>query len=130
MIILLTYADTTPREDQSTHKIYDCTKANQSGSKTHDYPYPETNHNLIQMIKCHEDSLLRLHHLTSGRQVNGAYEGGYQGAWYSKDLQRPYIKPVEYLAHYEDSLRRKYEEPVDGEREKERVCCVFCFNIR
>ncbi|CAG9783248.1 unnamed protein product [Diatraea saccharalis] len=61
------------------------------------------------MIKCHEDSLLRLHHLTSSRQMNGSYEPTYQNdiTWYPKDLQRPYIKPVGYL--YED-MRRKYDE--------------------
>lgn len=77
--------------------------------------YPETNHNLFQMIKCHEDSLLRLHHLTAGRQMNGNYEQ-YQNElmWYPKDTQRPYMKP--YLA-YED-MRRKYDE-VKGGKEKE-----------
>lgn len=74
--------------------------------------YTENNHNLFQMIKCHEDSLLRLHHLTASRQINGTYDTNYQNElqWYSKDLQRPYIKPVDYLA-YED-MRRKY----DGEK--------------
>lgn len=69
------------------------------------------------MIKCHEDSLLRLHHLTAGRQA-GSYETTYQNdlSWYSKDLQRQYMKPVEYLA-YED-MRRKIEE-VKGGKEKE-----------
>ncbi|KAG6464023.1 paired box protein Pax-6 [Manduca sexta] len=79
--------------------------------------YTENNHNLFQMIKCHEDSLLRLHHLTAGRQMNGAYEPTYQNdlTWYPKDLQRQYIKPVEYLS-YED-VRRKYD---DGKTPKER----------
>ncbi|XP_013183433.1 paired box protein Pax-6-like [Amyelois transitella] len=75
------------------------------------------NHNLFQMIKCHEDSLLRLHHLTAGRQINGNYEPTYQNdiTWYQKDLQRQYIKPS-YMA-YED-MRRKYDE-VKGAKEKE-----------
>lgn len=68
------------------------------------------------MIKCHEDSLLRLHHLTAGRQINGTYDPSYQNElWYSKDIQRQYIKPVDYLA-YED-MRRKY----DDAKVKERV---------
>ncbi|XP_048005801.1 retinal homeobox protein Rx3-like isoform X2 [Leguminivora glycinivorella] len=66
--------------------------------------YTDNSHNLFQMIKCHEDSLLRLHHLTAGRNT---YEQTYQTEipWYNKQ----YIKPVEYLA-YEDTLRRKYDE--------------------
>nr|XP_026484837.1 homeobox protein orthopedia-like [Vanessa tameamea] len=72
--------------------------------------YPENNHNLFQMIKCHEDSLLRLHHLTAGRQINSTYDTNYQNdlSWYPKDFQRQYIKPVDYLA-YED-MRRKFDE--------------------
>ncbi|XP_053601795.1 paired mesoderm homeobox protein 1-like isoform X2 [Plodia interpunctella] len=68
------------------------------------------------MIKCHEDSLLRLHHLTAGRQMNN-YEPTYQNdlTWYPKDIQRQYIKPS-YLS-YED-MRRKYDE-AKGAKEKE-----------
>ncbi|CAK1548145.1 unnamed protein product [Leptosia nina] len=64
--------------------------------------------NLYHMIKCHEDSLLRLHHF-AGRQINN-FEPSYQNdlPWYQKDLQRQYIKPMDYLA-YED-IRRKYDE--------------------
>ncbi|XP_075979212.1 uncharacterized protein LOC142978593 [Anticarsia gemmatalis] len=82
--------------------------------------YTENNHNLFQMIKCHEDSLLRLHHLTAGRQINSTYEPSYQNdlTWYPKDLQRPYIKPVDYLA-YED-MRRKYEDKSTKERENHK----------
>ncbi|CAG9575514.1 unnamed protein product [Danaus chrysippus] len=74
--------------------------------------------NIYQMIKCHEDSLLRLHHLTAGRNINATYDTGYQNdiPWYPKDLQRQYIKPVEYLA-YED-MRRKFEETKGKERER------------
>ncbi|KAJ0180960.1 hypothetical protein K1T71_003045 [Dendrolimus kikuchii] len=82
--------------------------------------YTENNHNLFQMIKCHEDSLLRLHHLTTGRQMN-AYEPSYQNelSWYPKDLQR--YKP-DYLAY--DEMRRKYEETKcvkepEGQKESE-----------
>ncbi|XP_034841003.1 paired mesoderm homeobox protein 1-like isoform X1 [Maniola hyperantus] len=80
--------------------------------------YPENNHNLYQMIKCHEDSLLRLHHLTAGRQISTNYDTSYQNdlAWYPKDFQRQYIKPVDYLA-YED-MRRKFDE-AKGLKEKE-----------
>ncbi|XP_047036326.1 paired box protein Pax-6-like [Helicoverpa zea] len=80
--------------------------------------YPENNHNLFQMIKCHEDSLLRLHHLTAGRQINSTYDTSYQNdlTWYPKDLQRPYMKPVDYLA-YED-MRRKYEDKGTKERDQ------------
>lgn len=69
------------------------------------------------MIKCHEDSLLRLHHLTAGRQMNGTYENNYQTdlPWYSKDFQRQYIKPVDYLA-YED-MRRKFDEAKGKEKD-------------
>lgn len=72
------------------------------------------------MIKCHEDSLLRLHHLTAGRQINGAYENNYQSdlPWYSKDFQRQYIKPADYLA-YED-MRRKFDEAKDKEKEQRK----------
>lgn len=69
------------------------------------------------MIKCHEDSLLRLHHLTAGRQ-NG-YEYQNDMSWYQKDIQPPYIKPAEYLA-YED-MRRKYDEG-KKEREVQKEC--------
>ncbi|KAI8429524.1 hypothetical protein MSG28_000157 [Choristoneura fumiferana] len=81
------------------------------------YPagYPDNGHNLLQMIKCHEDSLLRLHHLTAARQ-QGTYDQTYQNdLWYSK---QQYIKPVEYLA-YEDSIRRKLDE-AKGEEEEEK----------
>ncbi|XP_023953295.2 homeotic protein ocelliless-like [Bicyclus anynana] len=79
--------------------------------------YPENNHNLYQMIKCHEDSLLRLHHLTAGRQISSNYETNYQNdlSWYPKDFQRQYIKPVDYLA-YED-MRRKFDEAKVKDRE-------------
>ncbi|XP_028029631.1 homeobox protein orthopedia-like [Bombyx mandarina] len=83
----------------------------------------ENNHNLFQMIKCHEDSLIRLHQLTAGRQMNGSYEPTYQNdlTWYPKDLQRQFIKPVDYLA-YED-MRRKYEEGKNGkEKELQKEC--------
>ncbi|CAK1599446.1 unnamed protein product [Parnassius mnemosyne] len=80
--------------------------------------YSENNHNLFQMIKCHEDSLLRLHHLTAGRQINGTYDSNYQNdlSWYSKDLPRQYIKPVDYIS-YED-VRRKYNDN-KGAKEQE-----------
>ncbi|XP_041974056.1 ALX homeobox protein 1-like [Aricia agestis] len=80
----------------------------QKSQISYNTPYPENN-NLFQMIKCHEDSLLRLHHLTAGRQITN-YEPTYQNdlTWYPKDLQRQYIKPVDYLA-YED-MRRKIDE--------------------
>lgn len=76
-----------------------------------DNNYSDNSHNLIQMIKCHEDSLLRLHHLTTGRPMN-AYETSYQNdlSWYPKDLQR--YKPLEYLAY--DEMRRKYDEAKDA----------------
>lgn len=68
------------------------------------------------MIKCHEDSLLRLHRLTANRQINGSYDTTYQNElpWYSKDIPRQYMKPVDYLA-YED-MRRKF----DGDKGKEK----------
>ncbi|XP_050663889.1 dorsal root ganglia homeobox protein-like [Leptidea sinapis] len=82
------------------------------------YPNPtRSDNNLFHMIKCHENSLLRLHHLTAGRQMNN-YET-YQNdlSWYQKDMQRPYMKPVDYLA-YED-MRRKYNS-ASNEKEKEQ----------
>ncbi|KAL4703159.1 hypothetical protein ACJJTC_016760 [Scirpophaga incertulas] len=97
----------TTRQD-ATPKNYDAkTQAQVNYNLTHSN-YADGNHNLFQMIKCHEDSLLRLHHLTSGRQT-GNYEPTYQNdlSWYPKDLQRQYIKPVGYI--YED-MRRKYDE--------------------
>lgn len=105
--------DPTSRDAQPTQKTCDA----KPGLGTN---YPQPNHNLFQMIKCHEDSLLRLHHLTTGRQAT-AYEPSYQPpTWYPKDLERPFMKP-QYLAHYEDGLRRKYQESKDAERESGRV---------
>ncbi|KAF9412285.1 hypothetical protein HW555_009176 [Spodoptera exigua] len=105
---------------QPITKNYDPKSQNTVNYNVNSGNYPETNHNLFQMIKCHEDSLLRLHHLTAGRQINGTYDASYQNdiAWYPKDLQRPYIKPVDYLA-YED-MRRKYEEKGGKERESQK----------
>ncbi|CAG5041622.1 unnamed protein product [Parnassius apollo] len=97
-------------------KIYDA--RTQSMNYNNSGNYSENNHNLFQMIKCHEDSLLRLHHLTAGRQINGTYDPNYQNdlSWYSKDLQRQYIKPVDYIS-YED-VRRKYND-TKGAKEQE-----------
>ncbi|XP_063634761.1 homeobox expressed in ES cells 1-like isoform X1 [Cydia splendana] len=78
--------------------------------------YSDNSHNLFQMIKCHEDSLLRLHHLTAAGRHN-TYEQNYQNElpWYSK---QQYMKPVEYLA-YEDTIRRKFDEK-EKEDEKDK----------
>ncbi|KAF9795446.1 hypothetical protein SFRURICE_004818 [Spodoptera frugiperda] len=105
---------------QPITKNYDPKSQNAANYNMSPGNYPETNHNLFQMIKCHEDSLLRLHHLTAGRQINGSYDTSYQNdiTWYPKDLQRPYIKPVDYLA-YED-MRRKYEDKGGKERENQK----------
>ncbi|KAM3966659.1 uncharacterized protein ACR2FA_012195 [Aphomia sociella] len=94
---------------ESVTKSYEGKQQSQINYNVNPTNYSE-NHNLFQMIKCHEDSLLRLHHLTAGRQMNSNYEPTYQNdlAWYPKDLQRQYIKPVGYLA-YED-MRRKYDD--------------------
>ncbi|XP_011555470.3 homeobox protein aristaless-like 4 [Plutella xylostella] len=110
------------RQEPNPQKSYETKPQPSFNSRSYnEYPYPEgTNHNLFQMIKCHEDSLLRLHHLT-GRPLNGAYDPSYQASWYPKDLQRPFIKPVEYL-HYEDNLRRKYDETKESDKDgKERL---------
>ncbi|XP_013166522.1 PREDICTED: paired box protein Pax-6-like [Papilio xuthus] len=90
-------------------KIYDARPHSQMNYNMSGGNHPDNNHNLFQMIKCHEDSLLRLHHLTAGRQ-NGTYDNNYQNdlSWYSKDLQRPYIKPVDYISY--ENVRRKYDE--------------------
>ncbi|CAH0722256.1 unnamed protein product, partial [Brenthis ino] len=98
-------------------KNYDAKTQSQLNYNISSTNYPENNHNLFQMIKCHEDSLLRLHHLTAGRQINGTYENNYQNdiSWYPKDFQRQYIKPVDYLA-YED-MRRKFDEVKGKEKE-------------
>ncbi|XP_059060349.1 paired box protein Pax-6-like [Achroia grisella] len=113
------------RQD-SLAKTYETKQQHQINYNVNTPNYTD-NHNLFQMIKCHEDSLLRLHHLTTSRQMNSNYEPTYQNdlAWYPKDLQRQYIKPVEYLA-YED-MRRKYddakvakEKEVQKESEEER----------
>ncbi|XP_038209477.1 pituitary homeobox 3-like [Zerene cesonia] len=79
--------------------------------------HPENN-NLLHMIKCHEDSLLRLHHLTAGRQINN-YDppNQYDLSWYQKDLQRQYIKPMDYVT-YED-MRRKFDEAKNTKEHKE-----------
>ncbi|XP_047525666.1 retinal homeobox protein Rax-like [Pieris napi] len=73
-------------------------------SKTYDKGAANStdNNNLYHMIKCHEDSLLRLHHF-AGRNN---FDPTYQNSWYQKDMQ--YIKPVDYLAYEE--MRRKYDE--------------------
>lgn len=105
---------------QPITKNYDSKPQNSMTYNVNPANYTDNNHNLFQMIKCHEDSLLRLHHLTAGRQINNTYEPSYQNdlSWYSKDLQRPYIKPVDYLA-YED-MRRKYEDKNSKERESQK----------
>ncbi|XP_068629068.1 paired mesoderm homeobox protein 1-like [Battus philenor] len=99
-------------------KLYDARTQSQTNYNINAGNYSENNHNLFQMIKCHEDSLLRLHHLTAGRPINGSYDSNYQNdlSWYSKDLQRQYLKPVDYIS-YED-VRRKYEE-TKGVKEKD-----------
>ncbi|KAJ2946640.1 hypothetical protein O0L34_g12697 [Tuta absoluta] len=86
---------------------------NDSKPQHYNLPHHQDN-NLYQMIKCHEDSLLRLHHLTAGRQ---GYDPSYQNdlTWYSKDLQRQY-RP-ELLA-YED-MRRKLDDTKEGKSQKE-----------
>ncbi|KAJ8734556.1 hypothetical protein PYW08_013806 [Mythimna loreyi] len=105
---------------QPVTKNYDPKSQNSANYNVNPGTYPENNHNLFQMIKSHEDSLLRLHHLTAGRQINSTYEPSYQTdlTWYPKDLQRPYIKPVDYLA-YED-MRRKYEDKGAKERDNQK----------
>lgn len=99
-------------------KIYDARTHSQMNYNINGGNYSDNSHNLFQMIKCHEDSLLRLHHLTAGRQVNNAYDNNCQNdlSWYSKDLQRQYIKPVDYIS-YEDA-RRKYDDS-KGVKEKD-----------
>lgn len=100
-------------------KIYDARTHSQLNYNLNGGNYPDNNHNLFQMIKCHEDSLLRLHHLTAGRQ-NSTYDNNYQNdlSWYSKDLQRQYIKPVDYIS-YED-VRRKYDESKVKEKDSQK----------
>lgn len=74
-------------------------------TKSHEKNPHNTNsseNNLYHMIKCHEDSLLRLHHFTGRQNLDPTY----QNTWYQKDIQ--YIKPVDYLAYEE--MRRKYDE--------------------
>lgn len=71
------------------------------------------------MIKCHEDSLLRLHHLTAGRQINGSYDQYYQNHdfnYYQKDIQRQYMK-ADQIMHYEANFRRKNEEVDSKDKE-------------
>ncbi|GBP27775.1 Paired mesoderm homeobox protein 1 [Eumeta japonica] len=77
-----------------------------------EFIYQETsNNNLYQMIKCHEDSLLRLHHLTSGRTVNGTYESTYYHSHNTaclKDIQRPFVRHTENDA--QDGAKRKQDD--------------------
>ncbi|KAL0850486.1 hypothetical protein ABMA28_012281 [Loxostege sticticalis] len=100
---------------QETVKSYDTKAAAQVNYNLNHVNYTETNHNLFQMIKCHEDSLLRLHHLTAGRQMNGTYDPSYQNdlMWYPKDPQRQYVKP----GYTYEEMRRKYEAKGTKERD-------------
>ncbi|XP_049886244.1 homeobox protein orthopedia-like [Pectinophora gossypiella] len=97
--------DTSTRQDPKTFE---------AKSSHYNIPQNYQDNNLYQMIKCHEDSLLRLHHLTAGRQ---GYDPAYQNdlTWYSKDLQRQY-RPD--LLAYED-MRRKIDEAKGKEVQKE-----------